>query len=171
MKIVLTGPESIGKTTLALDLAKHYGTHIVSEYARTYLTNKPQGLYEKEDILTIAKGQLTKEKLVERRPLIICDTSILVIYMWSSIKYGEVDPEIAEALEKEEVDLYILPHWDIPYKSDPLRENPEDREEYYQLYLDEIKKRHFPFLTVAGSPAHRLEIARQTIDTLKKYKV
>lgn len=170
MKIVLTGPECIGKTTLALDIAKHYGTHIVSEYARTFLTNKPNGTYEQADLLTIAKGQHTKEKMVARRPKIICDTSLLVLYMWSKIKYNSVHQEIADLLSANEVDLYILPFWDVPYKSDPLRENPENREEFYHLYLNELKKRHLPYLTVKGSSDQRLEIARQTIDTLKKYK-
>ena len=40
MKIAITGPECVGKTTLSLALAKHYDTHVVSEYARTYLANK-----------------------------------------------------------------------------------------------------------------------------------
>ena len=36
VKIVLFGPESTGKTTLSIQLAKHYNTVWVQEYARPY---------------------------------------------------------------------------------------------------------------------------------------
>ena len=37
LKIVLFGPESTGKTTLAKQLAAHFNTEWVPEYMRTYL--------------------------------------------------------------------------------------------------------------------------------------
>ena len=40
IKVVLFGPESTGKTTLSQDLAKHYNTVWVPEYAREYLQDK-----------------------------------------------------------------------------------------------------------------------------------
>jgi nicotinamide riboside kinase len=40
IKIVLFGPESTGKTTLSKQLAAHYNTYWVPEYARSYLQDK-----------------------------------------------------------------------------------------------------------------------------------
>ena len=40
LKVVLYGPESSGKTTLAIQLAKYYKTKYVPEFARQFLQNK-----------------------------------------------------------------------------------------------------------------------------------
>jgi len=168
MKIVVTGPECSGKTTLSVDLSNLYHTTLVAEYARPYLANK-QGEYEQADLLEIAKGQLTIEKLVERRDKIICDTSLLVIYVWSMHKYGSVDPELVTMLEAHKVDLYLLPHWDIPYVAEPLRESEHEREELYYKYLRELQERHLPYMEVKGDRLTRVNLASQTINTFKKY--
>ena len=40
LKVVIYGPESTGKTTLARQLASHYRTTWVEEFARDYLQKK-----------------------------------------------------------------------------------------------------------------------------------
>ena len=65
LKIVLFGPESTGKTTLSIQLAKHYNTVWVEEFARLYLQevwNNEQRTCELSDILPIARGQINLEK-------------------------------------------------------------------------------------------------------------
>jgi len=59
-KIVIIGPESTGKSTLCEQLAAHYHTGWVPEYAREYLMTHGTA-YQYEDLLTIAKGQLALE--------------------------------------------------------------------------------------------------------------
>ena len=64
IKIVLFGPESTGKTTLSIQLAKHYNTVWVQEYARPYLQkvwNQERRTCEAKDILPIAFGQMALE--------------------------------------------------------------------------------------------------------------
>ena len=58
-KVVLYGPESTGKTTLSIELAKHFKTNWVPEYAREYLQNvwdNEKRICEPKDILPIAIG-------------------------------------------------------------------------------------------------------------------
>ena len=62
VKVVLFGPESTGKTTLARLLAEHYQTVWVPEFARDYLQekfNRTQIICEYSDLLPIAKTQAT----------------------------------------------------------------------------------------------------------------
>jgi nicotinamide riboside kinase len=60
-KIVVLGPESTGKSFLCVQLATHYQTKWVPEFARTYL-EKTGPEYHYEDLYEIAKGQLELEE-------------------------------------------------------------------------------------------------------------
>ena len=82
-KIAITGPESTGKSTLARQLAEHYKTVWVPEYARTYINqlNRP---YERYDLMEMAKGQISQEEklLLESNNFLFCDTELSVIKIW-----------------------------------------------------------------------------------------
>ena len=155
-KIVLTGPESTGKTFLAKYLAKHFNTTWNPEYARFYLTRQ-QGNYVEEDIIRIAKGQLQWEKIwsMMAKKVIFCDTALLVPKIWSSFKYGRVAPELQMLFQTTKYDLYLLCSPDLEWTYDPLRENPNELEELYQLYLNELKINKLPFFKIDGALSER----------------
>ena len=92
--IVITGPESSGKTTLATQLSAHWTCPCVAEVARSYLKDKIS--YQQSDLLEIAKQQQDNESaILSKRPgRIVCDTDLLVIMIWSEVKYGGCDPWI-----------------------------------------------------------------------------
>src|SRR5690606_31123528 len=83
-KVVILGPESTGKSTLSQQLATHYHTEWVPEYARQYLEELGRP-YEQHDLLTIAAGQLGLEDEMAQKAqgLLICDTDLYVIKVWS----------------------------------------------------------------------------------------
>ena len=62
-KFVVIGPESTGKSTLCSQLAEHYHTTWVREYAREYLEKNGMD-YTYGDLLTIAKGQIELEEAI-----------------------------------------------------------------------------------------------------------
>ena len=70
LKVVLFGPESTGKSSLAKELALHYNTYYVDEYARHYLQekwDKYQKICELDDIIPIAKGQMNSENIISKK--------------------------------------------------------------------------------------------------------
>ncbi|HKO57061.1 MAG TPA: ATP-binding protein, partial [Thermoanaerobaculia bacterium] len=97
-RICLTGPECTGKTRLAEELARRYGTVWVPEFAREYAlrVNRPLTL---EDVDLIAEGQLAFEEraapLAEK--LLILDTDLISTVVYSRHYYGTVPPWIARA--------------------------------------------------------------------------
>ncbi len=167
LKIVITGPESSGKTTLAQALAEHYQVPWVAEYARTYIEQLTQP-YQEEDLLAIAQGQVQREdEQAQTNPrLLICDTSLLVIYVWSHYRYGRCHPWIEDQLAQRPVDHYLLCFPDLPWQPDPQRENPNDRPELFVRYEEALREK--PHTIVAGQGNARLEIATNAIDCLLK---
>ena len=164
-KIVITGPESSGKTTLAASLAEHYQVPWVPEYARDYLNQLDQP-YQEKDLLTIAQGQISREdQVAQTTDLLICDTSLLVIKIWSEYRYGHCHPWILEQLAQRPVDLYLLCSPDIPWEYDPQRENAQDREVLSKQYQQALIHRHY--VTIQGNRIQRLQQATNAINMLQ----
>lgn len=162
--IVITGPESSGKTTLAEQLATYWKVPLVAEFAREYLTEKES--YHQEDLLEIAKQQNEDEQTMSSQPVkrIVCDTDLLVILIWSEVKYGYCDPWIIDtfkrAIHKPGFHRkYFLCDYKIPWQDDPLRENPNNRGELYERYLEKLKDYELDYQIVKGDPQQRLRQA------------
>lgn len=164
-KIAITGPESTGKSMLAEQLATHYQTVWVREYARAYLEilRTP---YQEKDILLIAQGQVIREDAFYKRAtdFLFCDTELLVTKIWSEVKYNRCDPWIPEMIEKRRYDLFLLCDIDLPWQYDPLREHPDQRQYLFDLYFNELTHRKFPFGIVRGTGPARLENALKIIE-------
>ena len=166
-KIVIVGPESTGKTELSKFLAHHYNSVWVPEFARDYLNTLGRP-YREEDLLTIAKGQLTLEKnlIKNAHPFLICDTNLLVIKIWSEFKYHRCDPYILSHLKEPGVFHYLLTNIDLPWEDDPLREHPHSRGDLFALYQDELQKQNTPFTLIQGERQQR---RNQAIEVLSHF--
>jgi NadR type nicotinamide-nucleotide adenylyltransferase len=162
LKIAITGPESTGKSVLAEQLANHFKTCWVPEFARSYIEslNRP---YEEEDILAIAKGQLFQEQqqLQKANKFLFCDTELIVTKVWSEVKYGTCHPWILDNIEFNTYHLYLLCDIDLPWVEDPQREHPHYRKELFKMYLQELTVRNASFRIVSGIGDIRL---RRAID-------
>ncbi|HMC96451.1 MAG TPA: ATP-binding protein [Flavobacteriales bacterium] len=161
-RIVITGPESSGKTTLALGLAHALHGSYVIEVAREYLDalGRP---YEEKDLLAIAREQLEREEVIARDTdtggLLVCDTDLITIRIWSEEKYGRCDPWIIEQTVRRPYDLWLLCSPDMPWEPDPLRENPDDRDRLFDVYERTLRALGKPYRVMIGDPATRLREA------------
>lgn len=165
-RIVIVGPESTGKSQLASQLANHFNCPEVDEFAREYI-DKLDRPYEKEDLLKIAKGQLQSEAEAAQNAsnLLICDTNLIVIKIWSDHKYGRTDPWIETDLKSRFYDLYLLTNIDLPWEEDPQREHPHLREHLFNTYRDYLINNELPFEVVSGQDNARLNNAINLIES------
>ena len=167
MKIVLTGPESTGKSTLAKQLANHFKTAMVPEYARLFIDELDRP-YVESDLLEIAKKQLELEnrQMPEAVNLLICDTDLVTIKIWSEYKYQRCDSQILEWIDRQRYDHYLLCGIDLEWQFDPQRENPNDREALYGIYKKELAFYKKAFTEITGDTHQRFQQAVETILSL-----
>ena len=172
VKIVLFGPESTGKTTLSQQLARHYHSVWVPEYAREYLQNKwnnHRKTCESKDLLPIAVGQMTLENRLAKKTdsVLICDTDLLETKVYSETYYsGTCDPVLEKYAIKNNYDLYFLTYIDTPWEADDLRDKPEEREAMFEKFESALIKYNRPYVLLKGDKKTRLQLATKHIDLL-----
>ena len=167
LRVSLTGPESTGKSTLAAQLAAHYGTSFAPEFAREYLADS--GLhYTPEDLEEIARGQLLAEATAgaHAHRILFCDTDLLVIKIWAEHAFGFCPEWILQCIDQQQYDLVLLMGVDLPWQPDPLREHPHLRQHFYDLYKRELSERMSNFAEISGDMERRFAQACFLIDEL-----
>jgi NadR type nicotinamide-nucleotide adenylyltransferase len=174
IKVVLFGPESTGKTTLSRQLARHYNSIWVPEYARKYLQdvwNNERRTCEPKDLLPIAEGQMKLENELAKKTnsVLICDTDLLETKVYSEAYYvGTCDPILEKYALENTYNLYFLTYIDVPWEADDLRDKPDDRERMFEAFENTLKKYNKPYVILKGSKRQRLEKAVNHINELLK---
>lgn len=172
VKVVLFGPESTGKTTLSRQLARYYNSVWVPEYARDYLQNKwnnERKTCEPDDLLPIAEGQMKLENELAQKTdtVLICDTDLLETKVYSEAYYiGTCDPILEKYALENTYDLYFLTYIDTPWEADDLRDKPNDREEMFEAFQNELIKQNRPYVLLKGNKKERLDTAVKHINKL-----
>jgi NadR type nicotinamide-nucleotide adenylyltransferase len=174
IKVVLFGPESTGKTTLSRQLARHYNSVWVPEYAREYLQNKwnnERKTCEPKDLLPIAIGQMKLENELAQKTdsVLICDTDLLETKVYSEAYYqGTCDPILDTYALKNSYHLYFLTYIDTPWEADDLRDKPNERERMFKAFEFALKTYNRPYVLLKGSKQERFKLAVEYIDNLLK---
>jgi NadR type nicotinamide-nucleotide adenylyltransferase len=168
-RVLILGPESTGKSTLAQDLAEHFGEPWVAEYARVYLETIRRP-YTYEDLLLIGQGQVANEDRLAQKAdqFLFVDTDLRVIHIWSEHRFGKTDPWVMEEISKRQYDLILLTDTDLPWEFDPLREYPEleMRRHFFDIYLHLAAQSGFPYEVISGDRNSRRARAIELVNSL-----
>lgn len=166
VKIAVVGPESTGKSTVAEFLARHYGTVCVPEYAREYCKHLNRE-YTLQDEMNMFYGQLALERSLlplAQSNLLVCDTMFLTIKVWCDHLFGHTPQEVLDALRTVHYDLYLLMDIDLPWVDDPLRDFPQLREHFMQVWHCELQAIGANYKVISGLGEDRLTNALEEAD-------
>ena len=164
IRISIVGPESSGKSTLALSLSQKLECEVCEEHSRKYLEKKTY--YDVSDLKIIAKEQdkLIRKGIERGGEYLIADTCVLDIELWSKIRFNKIDEKILDLSSKEEFDFYLLCKPDIPWEYDKLRENQYNRESIYEKFKSVMKEKKINYFIMKGSVSKRISYALKIIN-------
>jgi NadR type nicotinamide-nucleotide adenylyltransferase len=167
IRVVLTGSESTGKTTLAIRLAAHYGVEYVPEFVREYAARK-NGPIGMADHGPIARGQiaLEDEYIARSARLLVQDTDLLSTVVYCDHYFGRCPPWIIDAARDRRPDLYLLCEIDLPWVADGIRDRGHMREDMQSLFRTAVQASGAALVTVEGDDDARLARAIAGIDRL-----
>jgi NadR type nicotinamide-nucleotide adenylyltransferase len=152
-RIVITGPESTGKTQLAQALAQKLNATWIPEYAREYVEHLDRP-YTYNDVIQIASYQIAQERAYDAKiakGILIFDTWLIITKVWLDLVFGKCPDWICDHIRSSKIDLFLVCDTDLPWIADPVRENGgEKRNELFQIYCNEISTFGFKYEIVSG---------------------
>ena len=170
-RIVLTGGECTGKTTLARLLAEHYDTAWVAEAAREAALAKA-GPLGPEDVAPIARAHITASDAALRdatrreRPAVFFDQDLLSTVVYARHYYGGCPPWIQRLAAERLGDLYLLCHPDLPWVPDPARDRRDRRDEIHALFSAALAEAGARVADVTGQGKEREVLAEAAVADL-----
>lgn len=166
-RVCIYGPESTGKSTLAIDLAHHFQTVYVEEYARDLLAPK-HGQCDYEDLEKIMYGQRASEQAMARQAnrVLFCDTDLLTTTVWSNVLFHTCPDWLYAAADAMTYDLYLVTDIDVPWIDDQQRYLSEQRQTFLDLCIQTLEQRQRPYTMISGTWEERLTKAMQAVEKL-----
>lgn len=164
-RIIVTGPESTGKTELCRYLSGKLDGTGIPEYAREYIAGLKRK-YTYRDVEHIAEIQRDAYNRVSTADLpVFFDTHLILTKVWFSHVFKRIPDWIDEEIGRTSHDLYLLCEPDIPWVADPLRENGgEMREVLFKRYETEIRQLGARYEKISGTGDKRIVNALRAVE-------
>jgi NadR type nicotinamide-nucleotide adenylyltransferase len=148
-RIVVTGPECTGKTTLAAALAGRLGAPWVREASREVADEALRAgrALSADDVDLIARRAMAAEDaaMAAEPTLCILDTDLLSTVAYARHYYGSSSAWLEGEARRRARGAYLLCAPDIPWVADGIRDRPTQREAMFADFarvLDEFGARH-----------------------------
>ena len=157
--LVLTGPESTGKSWLAERLLRRFGGALVGEYVRHYI-EQTQRDTTLSDIPEIARGQLAWEDAERARAprLLILDTHLLSNMLWSRTLFGDCPTWLEDELLARDYHQHLLLSPEgAEWHADGQRCQPDlsDRTGFFEACRSWLAQQEQPFVEIGGNWTER----------------
>lgn len=171
IRVVFTGSESTGKSTIAAEIARHYDVALVPEFVRSFAEDKGRPI-EFSDHGLIARGQMALEDqyLARAGRLLVQDTDLLSTVVYCRHYFGRCPEWIEQAARARQPDLYLLCGTDIPWIADGIRDRGHMRETMQTLFEEAVVASGAPSVELRGDDHTRLRQAVTIIDTLVRLR-
>lgn len=166
-RILLTGAESTGTTTMAAALADRFRTCWVSEYGREYSVPKDRRgePWTSAEFLEIGLVQQAREDALAREAnrLLFCDTDAMTTAIWHEQYLGSFGSAVAAAAWSDRYDLVFLTDADFAWTDDGTRNSEAVRRGMQDRFVAELTARGRPFVVLSGSTEKRMATAERLI--------
>jgi NadR type nicotinamide-nucleotide adenylyltransferase len=166
-RLVLTGPESTGKTTLAAELGARLGAPVVPEFVRTFAAQKGAPITF-ADHGPIVRGQVALEEaaLAATPPLVVCDTDLVSTVVYCEHYFGRCPPWIEQLARARRADRYLLCLPDLPWVPDGIRDQPHARDALLARFAAALDRFGADWTPVGGAGPARLDAALRAVAPL-----
>lgn len=171
--LVLSGPESSGKSWLAAELQHRFGGLLVGEYVRYFIEQNPRDTCL-ADIPAIARGQLAWEDSAraQQPALLILDTHLLSNMLWSQTLFGDCPAWIEEQLLARHYDLHlVLSPQMVEWTDDGQRCQPElsERQAFFEATCEWLRNHRRTLQIIEGDWNERRRQALLSVEQLLKF--
>ena len=169
LRIVVTGSECTGKTTLASAIAAKLDAPFSSESARDYV-NELGRVVQFSDVEPIARRQIEIEDalLGDGSPMYIFDTDLFSTLIYSRLYFGRCPGWIEPLCRARRADLYLLCGIDLPWVKDDFQrgqDTPTKRQHAHDLFANVLNENGCSVTAVSGLNDDRLQCAISAIET------
>jgi len=166
-RVVLIGPESTGKTTLAAELAAAFHAPWTPESARLIAETSPEPL-SAATIEPIARRciALEDEALASDPPLLIRDTDLVSTAVYAHHYYQNCPAWIDAEAQARLGDLYLLCSPDLPWTADGIRDRRDSRGSLFADFQRALVRRGARTVEIRGTGAARRAAAIAAVEAM-----
>ncbi len=171
-RVVLTGPECTGKTTLASQLAARFGGTEVPEAARRYVerVSPVLSLATVEPIARLwleqAERAGTAARAAAQQSVLVFDTDLVSTVVYSKHYYGTCAEWIEREAAARRADLYLLCYPDLPWVADGVRDRPAGREALFADFETALLGIGARIAIIRGEGPLRLDRAVSAVESM-----